>query len=43
MLDVTAFADEPEQEKEQKVIKKLIELKPDSPESIFRLLDLQQR
>ena len=26
MLDVTAFADEPEQEKEQKVIKKLIEL-----------------
>lgn len=43
MADVTNFADETEQKRDRKVIKKLFELKPDSVESIFRLLDLQQR
>ncbi len=43
MADVTEITDESVAKKKQKEIRKLTELKPESEESIFKLLDLQRR
>ena len=43
MADVTRITKRPEKEKEKEPTRKLIELDPGSKDSIFQLLELQQR